>query len=55
MFRHFSANLSTRALLHTPPKLRVRGISICFLNGFCALKATEHNGKEEKMLKQVMY
>lgn len=41
---------------YTLSKLRVRRISICFLSGFCALKATDHNEKKQKKtLKQAKY
>lgn len=43
-----SANLSTRAPLNKLPKLRVRGVSICFLSGSCAPKATDHNGGKKQ-------
>lgn len=45
-----SADLSIRAPLHKLPKLRVREGSIYFLSGFCALKATDYNGKKPKRL-----
>lgn len=40
----FSANLSiTGSCYLNPPNLRAKGISIYFLNGCCAVRATGHN------------